>query len=222
MSTYHVRKIPEPVDIAADWDSPGWKNVETIRINRFRPEGSDHHPVVACRLQHDGRGFYGLFQVRDNYIRSVATEHNSSVCQDSCVEFFVEPPGRQGYLNFEFNCGGTMLIYHVVDCTRTETGFKEWSPVSESEAASVRVFHTMPKVVDPESTVEQTWRLGFFIPFTLFESRIKGLKADSGVTWRGNFYKCGDDTSHPHWASWNPVSALNFHLPECFGDIVLG
>ncbi|MEW6117215.1 MAG: carbohydrate-binding family 9-like protein, partial [Nitrospirota bacterium] len=37
--------------------------------------------------------------------------------------------------------------------------------------------------------------------------------------WRANFYKCGDATSHPHWASWAPVEALNFHLPHCFGTI---
>ena len=222
MNSYHVRKIAGPADIAADWNSADWKDAEIIKINNFRPESSNHHPEVECRMQHDGKGFYGLFQVKDKYIRSVATEHNSSVCRDSCVEFFVEPPGGQGYLNFEFNCGGTMLLHHVKDCTRTDKGFKDFSPVTASEAEGVKIFHTMPAVVEPEITEEKTWRLGFYIPFALFESKIKGLKAASGQTWRGNFYKCGDKTSHPHWASWNPVSELNFHLPECYGNIVLG
>lgn len=222
MNSYHVRKIAGPADIAADWNSADWKDAEIIKINNFRPESSNHHPEVECRLQHDGKGFYGLFQVKDKYIRSVATEHNSSVCRDSCVEFFVEPPGGQGYLNFEFNCGGTMLLHHVKDCTRTDKGFKEFYPVTASEAEGVKIFHTMPAVVEPEITEEKTWRLGFYIPFALFESKIKGLKAASGQTWRGNFYKCADKTSHPHWASWNPVSVLNFHLPECYGNIILG
>ena len=40
-------------------------------------------------------------------------------------------------------------------------------------------------------------------------------------TWRANFYKCGDATSHPHWASWNPIGEkLSFHKPEYFGEIV--
>ena len=34
------------------------------------------------------------------------------------------------------------------------------------------------------------------------------------------FFKCGDKTSHPHWASWNPVDELNFHLPRCFSEII--
>ena len=222
MNSYHVRKIAGPADIAADWNSADWKDAEIIKINNFRPESSNHHPEVECRLQHDGKGFYGLFQVKDKYIRSVATEHNSSVCRDSCVEFFVEPPGGQGYLNFEFNCGGAMLLHHVKDCTRTDKGFKDFAPVTASEAEGVKIFHTMPAVVEPEITEEKIWRLGFYIPFALFESKIKGLKAASGPTWRGNFYKCADKTSHPHWASWNPVSVLNFHLPECYGNIILG
>lgn len=221
MKSYKVKKVNCPVDIGAAWDSADWKDVEILKINNFRSESSDHRPAVECRLQHDGKGFYGLFQVEDKYIRSVFTEYNSSVCRDSCVEFFVEPPGGQGYLNFEFNCGGTLLLYHVVDPSRGDNGFKDYAPVSENEAKAVNIFHTMPKVVEPEITENRTWRLGFHIPFSLFESRFKGLKAASGQTWCGNFYKCGDNTSHPHWASWNPVTVLNFHLPECYGNIIL-
>jgi hypothetical protein len=48
-----------------------------------------------------------------------------------------------------------------------------------------------------------------------------GLKLPvSGQVWHANFYKCGDHTSHKHWASWQPVKELNFHRPEDFGDIV--
>jgi hypothetical protein len=40
-----------------------------------------------------------------------------------------------------------------------------------------------------------------------------------GQSWRGNFFKCAEEISHPHWASWSPVDELNFHLPRCFGTI---
>jgi hypothetical protein len=71
-------------------------------------------------------------------------------------------------------------------------------------------------VVEPERATE--WSLRVRIPFALFE-HYTGVKADN--EWRGNFYKCGDETSHPHWMAWSPVSALNFHLPECFGSLRL-
>jgi hypothetical protein len=38
------------------------------------------------------------------------------------------------------------------------------------------------------------------------------------VVWRANFYKCGDQTSHPHWLTWAEVDCPqpNFHLPRFF------
>jgi len=46
-------------------------------------------------------------------------------------------------------------------------------------------------------------------------------KLDSGwddAVRRGNFYKCAEDNSHPHWASWASMGGeLNFHLPDRFG-----
>jgi hypothetical protein len=62
-------------------------------------------------------------------------------------------------------------------------------------------------------------RVGFYLPFKFFESRTGSLGNVSGQTWRANFYKCGNLTSHPHWASWNPLAFKNFHLPEYFGRI---
>jgi hypothetical protein len=64
--------------------------------------------------------------------------------------------------------------------------------------------------------------VGFFMPFEMF-IKSNGLKLPvTGQTWRANFYKCGDLTSHKHWASWQPVKELNFHRPEDFGEIVFG
>lgn len=219
---YLIKKAKGPVSLDAAWDSNDWKSAETTEVKIFREDrGGDHRPVTCCKMQYDATGIYGLFQVQDKYVRSVATNFQGCVCRDSCVEFFVEPPSKAGYLNFEFNCGGTMLVYHVVDNTRTEKGFKEYYPLTVEDAEGIRIFHTMPKVVDPEIQESAVWRLGFFIPFAVFK-RTTGLKEDisSGQVWRANFYKCGDHTSHPHWASWQPLTATNFHLPECFGKIV--
>ncbi|MDD6236825.1 MAG: carbohydrate-binding family 9-like protein, partial [Clostridiales bacterium] len=40
---------------------------------------------------------------------------------------------------------------------------------------------------------------------------------------RGNFYKCGDKTKHPHFGMWNPINNEfpDFHLPQFFGRIIL-
>jgi len=77
----------------------------------------------------------------------------------------------------------------------------------------------MPEVVQPESTDETTWRIEFFIPSALLEAYVGPIAIDKGSEWRANFYKCGDDPSHPHWGAWSPVDELNFHLPRCFGSL---
>jgi hypothetical protein len=60
--------------------------------------------------------------------------------------------------------------------------------------------------------------LGFKIPIDLFVRRA-GCSAElSGQCWYGNFYKCADNTSHPHWLTWYPSS--DFHVPDEFGKLI--
>jgi hypothetical protein len=77
----------------------------------------------------------------------------------------------------------------------------------------------MPAVVEPEIIGKQIWFLEFVIPFAVFTKFAGPLGEIAGQMWRGNFYKCGNETSHPHWGAWSPVDELNFHLPGCFGRI---
>jgi len=215
---YTVKRTTAP-PLGLDWSDPAWSMAETLKVNNFRPESSDHRPLTFARLLHDGGGIHGIFQVQDRFVRCVRTEYCGQVWKDSCVEFFVQPKPDCGYFNFEFNCGGTFLCYHVTDSTRTADGFKAFKPVPWTIAQEVQVQTSLPRIIDPEMTESVNWRLRFFIPFALFEKCIGPLSNITGQTWRGNFFKCGDETSHPHWASWSPVDELNFHLPRCFGNI---
>lgn len=216
----YLIKYARDVKLDAPWDGAAWKTANIIDISLFLDRSTDHHPETKCKLLYNENGIYGLFQVKDRYVRSVFTEFQDSVCRDSCVEFFVEPAGGKGYLNFEFNCGGNMLVYQVMDATRTKNGFAAYYELTENDIAGMEQFTTMPPVVDPEITEPVTWRRGFFIPLSVF-AKTTGpqLGRLSGQTWRANLYKCADATSHPHWASWQPLTAMNFHLPECFGEI---
>ena len=216
---YTVRKLRDSKPPAFDWQSRAWSAAETLEITNFRPESSGHRPQTIARVLHDQKGIHGLFQVHDRFIRCVRTEYGSEVWKDSCVEFFAQPKPDCGHFNFEFNCGGAFLCSYVVDPTRTPDGFKQFTRVPWGMARRIQVHTSLPRVVEPEMIEPVTWTLQFFVPFSLFESFIGPLGDVGGQTWRGNFYKCGDETSHPHWASWSPVDELNFHLPRCFGNI---
>jgi len=208
-----VPRQPAPALDAADW--PGALSLD---IAHFHAKSSDHRPRTRVSLQHDGEAIYVKFDVDDRYVRAVARQDQDMVCRDSCVEAFLEPAPGKGYFNFEFNCGGTLLLYHVTgDIQRRDTDAKV--KVSPDWLARVERFATMSRIVEPEITEPVMWRLAARIPFGLFE-HYTGERC--ATTWRGNFYKCGDQTSHPHWASWQPIGdALNFHQPATFGELVL-
>ena len=78
----------------------------------------------------------------------------------------------------------------------------------------------VPKIVEPEIQVPTVWRLGFAIPLSFFTKYTAIDPKLSGQVWHANFTKCADQTSHPHWLSWMPLSRLDFHLPDEFGELV--
>jgi len=216
MMRYRVRRAvvqPGPRD---DGDSLDWRQADIAEIAHFRPESSAHRPAARARLLHDGAGLHGLFQVDDRWVRSVQTTYQAPVCTDSCVEFFVRPRPDRGYFNFEFNCGGTLLCSYITQ-PRTPGAIRL---LSAEEGGQVRIEHSLPAVVEPEIEVETRWTIAYFIPLGLLERYVGPLGPLTGQTWRANFYKCGDRTSHPHWAAWSPVDALDFHMPQCFGELL--
>jgi len=214
---YSVR-APRP-SLAAGWDDPAWVERPVLEIARFRPEGSDHRPPTRARLAYDEQGLGGVFHVQDRYVRSVRTRFGEAVYRDSCVEIFLQPKLDKGYLNFEMNAGGTLLASHITDHRRTSDGFAAFTPLTEEDGGLVAVRSSLSRVVDPEVQDPLDWELAFFVPISLLEKYVGPIGPLGGQTWRANLYKCGDETSHPHWASWSAVDALNFHLPACFGTL---
>jgi len=73
-----------------------------------------------------------------------------------------------------------------------------------------------------EITEPLEWNLEYSIPVSVLKKYMKVDDPGPGVTWRANFYKCADKTSHPHWLTWALVDypRPKFHLPEFFGRIV--
>ena len=221
MHTYTVKRIATPPALDGDFTTGVWAGAEEGRVAWFRPESSDHRPDVRFRLLHDDASIYVRFEVQDRFVRSVQTTYQGAVCADSCVEFFVQPRVDRGYFNFEVNAGGALLLFYIEDATRVPGGFAKYQQVPMAWGRKVQIWHSLPAVVEPEIAGPVTWNIGYRVPTALLEAYVGPLGSMSGQIWRANFYKCGDQTSHPHWASWSPLTALNFHLPECFGKLAL-
>jgi hypothetical protein len=218
---YPIRRAPAGLVVTADGNAPAWRTAAAVPLRFFHRQSSDHRPRTLVRLLYDNTALLLRFTVEDQYIRSVHTRFMDPVCTDSCVEFFVQPRPNAGYINFEINAGGTLLASRVMDPRRTAGGsLADARPLTPEEAASIEIASTLPAIVEPEIVEPTTWSVCARIPISIFLSDEAGARPAPGVEWRGNFYKCGDHTSHPHWASWRPIGdALNFHCPEYFGRL---
>lgn len=218
---YCIRRTAAPPPLDGDWDNPAWRQANTLEVANFysRP-GSSTHPQVQAKLLHDGDAVYVFFQVHDQYVICRGTQYHDPVCRDSCVEFFVEPKPDKGYLNFEVNCGGTLLVSYVEVPVRTPDGFEKYTPLPWDIAQNVQIEHSMPAKVDPEIAEPVDWWVAYRVPLGVLSEYVGELGPLSGQQWRANFYKCADDSSHPHWASWAPIEGrLDFHQPEFFAPI---
>ncbi len=220
--SYLVKRALSKPDISSPFDGPCWADAEVMKINQTYAEGSNYNPEVNFKLLYDQEGLYGMFEVQDSYVRCAHTEFQSSVCHDSCLEFFVRPAAGVGYQNFEINASGAMLCMHITNPGRTANGFIEYRFLEAEEVKDIQIFHTLPDKVEPEQTGLCTYRLAWFIPFSLFKHLNGAPVPVAGTVWRANVYKCGDCTSHPHWQSWIPLRAVNFHVPDEFGKLVFG
>lgn len=180
---------------------------DTFSVCNNRPEGAVAPKTEGTMRYIPGTGFEITMRCWETDPKAVKTEPDSAVCLDSCLEvfidFFPELP-QYGYLNVEMNSIGTVLC-----CIGTERkGRKRLLQMG---------------IPQPEVKVEKTdsyWQVNCLITESLLEKVYeRPCNFEPGYEMRGNFYKCGDATAAPHWATWSPVERLDFHTPEFFGTL---
>jgi hypothetical protein len=210
-----LTRLASPPVVGADWNAPPWQEIPSERLRNYMGKKPDHFPGTQVKVAYENTVIYVMFRVADRYVRAIAAAHQDSVCGDSCVEFFFIPgvDVSGGYFNIEVNCGGIMLFhFHPgADEGRIEI------PVDDCDKL-IRA-HSLPRIVDPEIQESVTWTVEYAIPTTLLKRYCQVSMPKAHAAWRANFYKCADNTSHPHWLTWSPVDfpKPNFHLPPFFG-----
>lgn len=201
--------------------TPDWTTIAPAQIGFFFERSSEHRPQTDVRLAYDDTALHVRFDVKDRYVRAVAERYQDPVCKDSCVEFFVQPKAGEPYFNFEVNAGGTMLLYCIPVAPDGTAQMERYQPVPVEFVQGMKILHSLPSRVDPEMTEPCEWSIEYSIPLALFERYLGPLGPLPGQTWRANFYKCADATSHPHWGMWSPIpDGRRFHRPEWFGCLL--
>lgn len=171
-----------------------------------------YHPITVFSIAHTEKFLYVNYFVRCNYLRAVNYENNKNVCEDSCVEIFLQVPGSDEYWNFEFNCIGAVNASH-----RKER--KKPFRLTDAEIARIKRYASCGTNPFQELEGLFNWSLVIAIPLELMGIN----ETQSQVELMGNLYKCASATSMPHYVSWAPITTgtPDFHRPEFFGRIIL-
>ena len=157
---YLVRKAVLPFELDGRWEADFWEGADTLVLENYMGERPTHCPKTQARLLYDENYIYVIFKVEDRYIRAVSQKFGDAVWCDSCVEFFFTPGAEitTGYFNIEVNCGGVMLMCHQAgrgqDCI----------VVKPEGVGKIRIFHSLPEIIDPEITEPTTWILEYRLP----------------------------------------------------------
>lgn len=169
-----------------------------------------YKPICAFSIARTDKYLYINYFVRGNCLRAVNTKNNTSVWEDSCVEFFVQIPGEQEYYNFEFNCIGTCLAAK----RKSRNDAKSFT---DEQIAQIKCYSSVGNRPFEEMHGLFAWELIVAIPFSLLG--LDGTNLPEKIN--ANFYKCADATSLPHYLSWSPIAlpSPNFHCPEYFGEV---
>lgn len=184
------------------------EKIETVNWPEYSYMPEVNFKIAYCQDQ-----IWLKYYVTEESIMAKETKVNGDVYKDSCVEFFISTKMNDTYYNFEFNCIGIPHVgYHRVGKTN--------ALVDSEILKSIKVRSSLGNQPFEEKTGGHQWEMMIVIPKECLaydkDIYLKGLKA------KANFYKCGNETSKPHYLSWNPIGTKNpdFHQPEYFGEIL--
>lgn len=187
-------------------------HIEFHPLDKVNWESYPYKPEVSFRIAHTGKEILLHYKVKEASVRAVADKDNGRVWEDACVEFFISPSSDNCYYNFECNCIGKLLIQGGI--------VNEDRPVASPETLGmVKRWSSLGNEPFEERAGECNWELTLVIPVSAFFKH--SIDSLDGKTMTGNFYKCGDKLSTPHFLSWNPIRLERpmFHCPAFFGTL---
>ncbi|MFA5328538.1 MAG: carbohydrate-binding family 9-like protein [Prolixibacteraceae bacterium] len=186
--------------------------IEPLALEIVNWEEFPYKPDVTLQIGYNEEELFLQYKVNEQSVKAEITQSNGRVWTDSCVEFFLSPEGNDEYYNLEMTCIGMALL-----------GFRkkgsEAIHASEEQIATIRRISSLGARSFPERKVQTEWKITIAIPWKAFFKH--SLKPVSGKKMRGNFYKCGDELSVPHFVSWTKIKTEkpSFHEPDFFGGL---
>ena len=156
----------------------------------------------------EGRGFALRMTAIESNPKAVYTKFDDPVYKDSCLEFFGNFNNGDKYWNFEMNSNGAFLA-----AVRTDRYNK----------TSIKMLAPLPKVKAFKE--DDKWSVEVFFSNDWIGKTFGKFSFERGETFKGNFYKCGDETASPHFGCHFPIDPEKvpnprFHKPEYYGKLL--
>lgn len=186
-------------------DGANWEGIPKLELKEtgwLEPVG-----VTAwASLCHDGERLYVRMGAQESHIRATLTGTLDQVCNDSCLEFFFAPDAEDArYFNFEWNPLGTLNL-----------GFGGTRPTRVRQ-----IVKKMEELFQATPWQEgDSWGIQFQIPAEFVARYFPNFTLTG--TCEANFYKCGDETDHPHYLAWSPLTSdkPDYHRRGDFGTLI--
>ena len=190
---------------------------ETFRVDTLNwPSDYPYAPFCAGRIARTEDSLVIDFRVSGLDLRVQNLNDQERIWEDSACEFFVQVPGCEEYFNFEVNAAGRLVAARG----KGREGRVPLSQDALGQIVRISAVDGLPAVKEPlDYQGLWNWRVMLVIPFDVI-----GLDPDAlPAALRGNIYKCGDLTTHPHYVTWAPVGtpSPDYHRPEFFGEFEL-
>lgn len=190
-------------------ESPDWRTIDALQIDNLQWTEPPLDIRAQAQLCWDEDGIYVRLRAWETEIRAQHRSPMQSVCEDSCLEFFLRPTEDLRYFNFEFNPNCALYL-----------GFGENMPALTRLAVQDETEIFRPRA----EYLPDGWQIVYRVPFFFIRRFFPDFTPQIGLAMYGNFYKCGDLTKKAHYLSWNPMrcETPQFHRPQDFGRLILG
>jgi|SaaInlStandDraft_1057018.scaffolds.fasta_scaffold10044_2 hypothetical protein len=161
-------------------------------------------------LLHGEDAFFVSFRSEEVSIRATETGPEARVCEDSCVEWFLDW-GKGVYFNIEINPIGSCAFERGQERHGREN-------LLLSEVSGYRCWADQGETPFQEKPATGPWNAWAVLPYHLLPITREELIRDG---LRANFYKCGDSLKTPHYNTWAPIDTPqpDFHRPEKFAPL---
>lgn len=205
-----------PLLSAAGSSSFDWKEAPPVKLGHYLWMDNGYTPEVHAAMYGTTERLFVRFTVQEANPTVRWKQLNDPVYKDSCVEFFMQPcPDTDPrYLNFELNAAGVLLLKLGVG--RED---RQFLTCDEPDLFRIRTSAVQASADGPSPR----WELEFSIPVRWLQELFPDFRPASGTRFRGNFYKCGDETPLPHYGCWNRITSPvpDFHRSCDFGLLEL-